>query len=35
MIEVVMEDRVLKVSPHMTIGQYQQFIRKQEITYNF
>ena len=31
MIEVVMEDRVLKVSPHMTIGQYQQFIRKQEI----
>ena len=31
MIEVVLEDKVIKVSPHMTIGQYQQFIRKQEV----
>jgi len=30
MIEVVMEDRVVEVSPHMTIGQYQEFIKKQE-----
>jgi hypothetical protein len=34
MIEVVIEDRVIKVSPHMTIGQYQQFIRKQDIYKN-
>lgn len=31
MIEVVMEDKVIKVSPHMTIGQYQKFIKKQDI----
>jgi hypothetical protein len=30
MIEVVMEDKVVEVSPHMTIGQYQKFIRNQE-----
>jgi hypothetical protein len=34
MIEVVLEDKVIKVSPHMTIGQYQQFVRNKEIYKN-
>ena len=30
MIEIVMEDKVIEVSPHMTISQYQKFIKNQE-----
>jgi hypothetical protein len=35
MIEVVMDDdRVIKVSPHMTIGQYQKFIKNNDLYKN-
>ena len=31
MIEIEYKDEVIKIEPHMTIGQYQDFIQNEEV----